>query len=62
MQINSLDLRYFSSVCGLTEMSLSEEATGSEPAREKKTEVSEDSREPFEFSFVSVFAVSSTKC
>ena len=33
-------------------MASSKEATGSEPEREKKTEASEDSGEPFEFSFV----------
>ena len=42
-------------------MSSSKEAAGSEPAREKKTEASEDSGEPFQFEWVSVFAVSSTK-
>ena len=34
---------------------------GSEPKQEKKTEVAEDHGEPFKFTFVSVFAVSSTK-
>ena len=42
-------------------MSSSKEAAGSEPAREKKTEASEHSEEPFQFTYVSVFAVSSTK-
>ena len=41
-------------------MASSKEAVGSEPAREKKTEASEDSGEPFKFFYVSVFAVSST--
>ena len=34
-------------------MAFSKEATGFEPEREKKTEASEDSGEPFEFNFVS---------
>ena len=42
-------------------MASSKEAAGSEPAREKKTEASEHSGEPFHFIYVSVFAVSSTK-
>ena len=42
-------------------MASSKEAAGSEPKREKKTEASEDHGEPFEFEYVSVFAVSSTK-
>ena len=40
-------------------MASSKEAAGSEPER-KKTEASEDSGEPFEFAWVSVFAVAST--
>ena len=42
---------------GAVKMASSKEATGSEPEREKKTEASEDSGEPFEFIYVSVFAV-----
>ena len=42
-------------------MASSKEAAGSEPEREKKTDTSEDSGEPFKFFFVSVFAVSNTK-
>ena len=42
-------------------MASSKEATGSEPEREKKTEAAEDSGEPFEFTIVSVFTVSSTE-
>ena len=38
-------------------MASSKEATGSEPEREKKTEASGDSGEPFKFEDVSVFAV-----
>ena len=38
-------------------MAFSKKATGSEPEQEKKTEASEDSEEPFKFTFVSVFAV-----
>ena len=34
-------------------MASSKEATGSEPEREKKTEASEDSGEPFKFEWVS---------
>ena len=42
-------------------MASSKEGAGSEPEREKKTEGAEDHGEPFKFSYVSVFAVSSTK-
>ena len=42
-------------------MASTKEATGSEPAREKKTEASGDHGKPFKFRWVSVFAVSSTK-
>ena len=38
-------------------MASSKEATGSEPERENETEASEDSEEPFEFEWVSAFAV-----
>ena len=40
-------------------MASSKKVTGSEPEREKKTEASEDSGEPFKFTFVSVFTESS---
>ena len=42
-------------------MASSKEAAGAEAKREKKTEASEDSGEPFKFGYVSVFAVSNTK-
>ena len=40
-------------------MAFSKQATGVEPEREKKTEASEDSGEPFKFKYVSVFTESS---
>ena len=42
-------------------MASSKEATGSEPEREKKKEASEDSGEPFEFTFVSGIKLLMTK-
>ena len=42
-------------------MASSKEAAGAEPKREKKTEASEDSGEPFKFRWVSVLAVFDTK-
>ena len=42
-------------------MASSKEATGSEPEREKKTEISDDSGEPFEFTWVSGIKLLMTK-
>ena len=42
-------------------MASSKEATGSDPEREKKTEASEDSGEPFEFTWVSGIKLMTTK-
>ena len=41
-------------------MASSKDAAGSKPEREKKTEASEDHGEPFEFNYVSAFAIPST--
>ena len=41
-------------------MASSKDAADSKPEREKKTESSEDHGEPFEFTWVSAFAVPST--
>ena len=46
---------------GAAKMASSKEPAGAEPEREKKTEVYEDSGEPFKFRWVSVLAVFSTK-
>ena len=41
-------------------MASSKDAADSKPEQEKKTEASEDHGEPFEFTWVSAFAISST--